>query len=85
MAMWSFGLSSKTAALAFNTALAAKVGTHLSLHKGVDMSGLHIVASGTTVTVSGHVRDAGMRKNVLSAIQETRGVDHVKDNLRLQQ
>ena len=38
--------------------LATKINTHLSLHKGVDMSGLHIETRDGTATVSGHVRDA---------------------------
>ena len=65
-------------------ALTAKVTTHLSLHKGVDISGLHIETSGKTVTVSGHVRDAGMRKKVIDTVRETTGVDNVVDKLNLQ-
>jgi len=38
------------------------VNTHLVMHKGVDMSGLNISSKDKTVTVSGHVRDAGMHK-----------------------
>lgn len=65
-------------------ALNTKVSAHLVMHKGVDMSGLHIESSGTTVTVSGHVRDAGMHKKVIEALKETTGVDKVVDKLNLQ-
>jgi len=67
-----------------NTALAAKVNTHLTMHKGIDMSGLHIDTKGKTVTVSGHVRDAGMHKKVIDAVHETTGVDNVVDQLKTQ-
>ena len=67
-----------------NAALAAKVNTHLTFHKGIDVSGLHVEANGKTVTVSGHVRDAGMRKKVLDAIQETTGVERTEDKLNVQ-
>ena len=67
-----------------NAALAAKVNTHMTMHKGIDVSGLHVEADGKTVTVSGHVRDEGMRKKVVSAVQETTGVDHVVAKLNIQ-
>ena len=67
-----------------NAALAAKVNTHLTMHKGIDISGLHVEASGKTVTISGHVRDEGMRKKVVNAIQETTGVEQVVNKLNLQ-
>ena len=67
-----------------NAALTTKVTTHLSFHKGVDMSGLHLETSDKTVTVSGHVRDAGMRKKVIEAVRETAGVDRVVDKLNIQ-
>ena len=65
-------------------ALHAKVSAHLAMHKGIDMSGLHLESSDKTVTVSGHVRDAGMHKKVIQAIQETTGVDKVVDKLNVQ-
>lgn len=65
-------------------ALSAKVQTHLVMHKGIDVSGLHIESSGKTVTVSGHVRDAGMHKKVIDAVQDTTGVDSVVDKLNEQ-
>jgi osmotically-inducible protein OsmY len=64
--------------------LSAKVWTQLSMHKGIDTSGLHIEASDKTVTVSGHVRDSGMRKKVVDAINETTGVEQVVDKLNVQ-
>ncbi len=65
-------------------ALTAKVSTHLAMHKGIDMSGLHIESSGKTVSMSGHVRDAGMRRKVIDAVRETTGVDTVVDKLNIQ-
>ncbi len=65
--------------------LQTKVVTHLSLHKGIDMSGLHIETSDKKVTVSGHVRDAGMRKKVIDTVKETSGVEQVEDKLNVQQ
>src|SRR5690349_15416304 len=51
--------------------LAAKVRTHLSLHKGVNQSGLSI---GTTkegvVTVSGHVRNKEEHDRVMNIVKE---------------
>lgn len=64
------------------TALAAKVNTSLSLHKGIDMSGLHIEAQDSTVTVGGHVRDKHEHQVVISTVKDTTGVDHVIDKLK---
>jgi osmotically-inducible protein OsmY len=64
--------------------LDAKVWTQLSMRKGIDMSGLHITASDKTVTVSGHVRDSGMHKKVIEAINDTSGVEQVVDKLNVQ-
>ena len=52
------------------------------MHKGIDMSGLHIEVRDSTVTLSGHVRDEGMRRKVSDAVKETTGVDKVVDQLR---
>ena len=67
-----------------NSVLATKVNTHLSLHKGVDMSGLHIETKDDQVTVSGHVRDEGMKKTVLAVVKETTGVEKTVDKLRVE-
>jgi osmotically-inducible protein OsmY len=64
--------------------LATKINTHLTLHKGVDMSGLHIETRDGMATVSGHVRDAHMRHVVIEVVRETRGVDKVVDKLEVQ-
>jgi len=64
--------------------LATKVNTHLTLHKGVDMSGLHIETRDKTVTVSGHVRDQHMRQVVIGVVKETTGVDNVVDKLTVE-
>lgn len=67
-----------------NASLATKVNTHLTLHKGVDMSGLHVDVSDSTVTVSGYVRDANMHRVVVNVLRETTGVDRVVDKLRVE-
>ncbi len=77
-------LGQDIAPIAGNAALQTKVVTHLSLHKGIDMSGLHIETKDKTVMVSGHVRDAGMHKKVIDAVRETTGVDRVEDKLNVQ-
>ncbi len=67
-----------------NSVLATKVNTHLSLHKGIDMSGLHIETKDDQVTVSGHVRNEGMKKTVLTVVKETTGVEKTVDRLRVE-
>lgn len=67
-----------------NSVLATKVNTHLSLHKGIDMSGLHIETRDNQVTVGGHVRNESMRKTVLAVVRETTGVEKTIDNLRIE-
>ena len=66
-----------------NSSLAAKVTAHLTLHKGVDMAGLHIDAQDGIATVSGHVKDANAKKVVISVVKETTGVDKVVDKLEI--
>lgn len=65
-------------------ALVTKVTTHLALHKGVTQSGLHFDADGSTVTVSGHVKDEHAKQTVLNVVKETTGVDKVVDKLRVE-
>ena len=67
-----------------NASLATKVNTHLTLHKGVDKSGVHIDVSDSTVTVSGHVRDSHARRVVMSVVTETTGVDRAIDKLEIE-
>lgn len=67
-----------------NAALHTKVSLHLSMHKGIDMSGIHIESSNSTVTVGGHVRDAAMRNRVINTVHETTGVDRVIDKLAVE-
>ena len=67
-----------------NGGLAAQVNTVLALRKGVDMSGIHIDAAGGTVTLGGHVRNEAEHRRVLQTVQDTRGVNSVVDNLRVQ-
>ena len=74
-------LGQDVAPMVSGAALQTKVVTHLSMHKGIDMGGLHIETSDKTVTVSGHVRDSGMHKKVIGTVRETTGVDKVVDKL----
>lgn len=67
-----------------NASLAVKVNTHLSLRKGVDMSGLRVESEGGTVTVSGHVHTPQEKSLVLTIARETRGVERVVDRLRVE-
>ena len=64
--------------------LAARVNSVLVQRKGIDMSGLHIETKHGVVTVGGHVRDEHEKHLVLQTVQETRGVDKVVDQLRVQ-
>ncbi len=85
-------LGQDTAALAKDTGqalgsatLAGKVNSVLSLRKGVDMSGLHIEAADSTVTISGHVRNSEEKQRVLNTVDGIRGVDKiVSKDLRVQ-
>ena len=64
--------------------LATKVNTALSMHKGVDMSGLHIDTTGDgTVTLGGHVRNEEEKKTVEETAKGVTGVNKVVNNLRV--
>lgn len=67
-----------------NAGLAAKVNSHLLLHKGVDISGLHIEADKGHVTVSGHVGSAAEKQRVLVIVRDTAGVEKMTDSLRVE-
>lgn len=69
---------------ATNATVAAKVNTALSLRKGIDMKGLHIENTAGTVTVGGHVRTPEEKRLVLDVVNNTRGVDKVVDQLRIE-
>lgn len=85
-------LGQDTAALAKDTGqalggatLAGKVNSVLALRKGVDMSGMHIEASGGKVMLSGHVRNSEERQRVINTVDGIRGVDTVEaKDLRVQ-
>lgn len=66
-----------------NAGLATKVNTHLLLHKGVTMTGLHIETKNKTVKVGGYVKDEKMKRLVISIIKETTGVEKVEESLRI--
>ena len=66
-------------------ALQGKVATALSMHKGVDMSGIHIdTDSSGVVTLGGHVRNTQEKKTVVATAEGVTGVSKVVDNLRVQ-
>lgn len=85
-------LGQDTAALAKDTGqalggatLAGKVNSVLALRKGVDMSGMHIEASGSTITLSGHVRNSEEKQRVINTVDGIRGVEHIEaKDLRVQ-
>lgn len=77
-------LAESAARSAGNATVAAKVNTALSLRKGVHMEGLHIEAEGGTVTVGGHVSTQKEKDLVLTIARETRGVEKLIDELRVE-
>ena len=76
-------LGQDLAPIAGNAALHTKVSLHLSLHKAIDMSGMHIESRDQTVTVSGTVRDSATHKRVIETVRETTGVEKVIDQLHV--
>lgn len=64
-----------------SASVAGKVNTVLSLRKGVDMSGLHVEAKGSTVTLGGHVRNEEEHQRILDTVNGIRGVDKLIDKL----
>ena len=76
----------KDAGEALGTAtLTAKVHTHLSLHKGVDQSGIGIETTKEgMVTVSGHVRNKTEHDLVMNIVKETTGVEKWEDKLTVE-
>jgi hyperosmotically inducible protein len=79
------GQVAKTATRAAgNAQLVARANATLAQTKGVDVSGLHIEATGGTVTVGGHVRTAEEKRKVVATVGDIRGVDKVVDQLRVE-
>jgi osmotically-inducible protein OsmY len=68
---------------ATNATVAGKVETALALRKGVNIKTLHIEATGSTVTISGHVGSALEKQSVLDVANETVGVDRVVDQINV--
>jgi hypothetical protein len=77
-------LAETAARSAKNAGPVMAVNTVLGLRKGVDITGLHITAQGSTVTVGGHVKTKKEKALILEITQETRGVDKVIDELRVE-
>lgn len=69
---------------AVNATLAGKVNTALSLRKGVHMEYLHIEAEKGEVKVGGHVETQKEKDLIIEIVSETRGVDKVIDELRVE-
>ncbi|MCB0826636.1 MAG: BON domain-containing protein [Armatimonadetes bacterium] len=67
-----------------NATVAVKVNTALSLRKGVHMENLHIESEGSTVTIGGHVETSSEKKLIMEIAKETRGVEKVVDDLRVE-
>lgn len=67
-----------------NAKIAGSVVTVLSLRKGVDMSGIRVQAEGGTVTLNGTVRNREELHRVVQTVQNTRGVDKLINNLKVQ-
>lgn len=79
------GQVAKTATRAAgNAQLVARANATLAQRKGVDVSGLHLEATGGTLTVGGHVRSKEEKATVLQTVKEIRGVDKVVDQLRVE-
>ncbi|RYG47438.1 BON domain-containing protein [bacterium] len=66
-----------------NAQLAARVNATLAQRKGVDMSGLHVEAENSTVTIGGTARDKAEKTRILDTIRGIRGVDKVVDKLKV--
>ncbi len=74
----------KTAARAAgNAQLAGRVNAQLAQTKGVDMTNLKVESEGGTVTLSGRIRDAAERKEILRAVKNIRGVERVVNRTTL--
>jgi len=79
------GQVAKTATRAAgNAQLVVRANATLAQRKGVDLSGLHLEATGSTLTVGGHVKSKEEKATVLATVKEIRGVDKVVDELRIQ-
>lgn len=79
------GQVAKTATRAAgNAQLVVRANATLAQRKGVDVSGLHLEATGGTLTVGGHVKSKEEKATVLATVKEIRGVDKVVDELRIQ-
>lgn len=76
-------LGKDTTAAASNATVVAKVGSVLSMWQGVNMSGLHLTAEGSTLTLGGHVANGKERKEIVFVAKHVRGVTKVIDNLRI--
>ena len=69
---------------AANASVAAKVSTALNLRKGVHLEGIDIDSEAGTVTISGEVETQEEKDLILEIAQETRGVEEVVDEIRVE-
>ncbi len=72
-----------TTVAAANGQLVARVGTVLSLLKGVDMSGIHLEAKNGVLLLGGHVQSAHQKAFMEQIALEVRGVSSVVNQLRI--
>lgn len=60
------------------------VNTVLGLRKDVDISGLRVTAEGSTVTIGGHVKSKKEKNTVLELAKNTKGVEKLVDEIRVE-
>lgn len=60
------------------------VNTVLGLRKDLDITGLRVTAEGSTVTIGGHVKTRKEKATVLELAKNTKGVDKLIDEIRVE-
>jgi hyperosmotically inducible protein len=77
-------LAQTTGKVLTNGQLVARINMTLAQTKGVDMKGLHIEAKNGAVMVGGHVRNSDEKARVIEVVKSIRGVESVRDELRIE-
>lgn len=60
------------------------VNTVLGLRKDLDITGLRVTAEGSTVTIGGHVKTRKEKATVLELAKNTKGVDKLIDEIKVE-
>jgi predicted small secreted protein len=60
------------------------VNTVLGLRKDLDITGLRVTAEGSTVTIGGHVKSKKEKATVLELAKNTKGVEKLIDEIRIE-